>query len=205
MKSKVLVIKNLKKKIILMCLFIVLIFLVIQNMNSKNIAINHNSGQTVQTLSNVEKSVDDKSEQIPKSEMVIEINGDKAIGKLKIPKINFESYILSKTTEENLDKSITKLCGPKINSVGNLCIVGHNYNKKNMFGKLKKLSIGDSIYLTDIFGETLEYKVYEIKKVNPKETECLSQETFGRKEVTLITCTTGAIKRLVIKASIYKN
>lgn len=33
-----------------------------------------------------------------------------------------------------------------------------------------------------------------------KETECLSQNTNGEREITLITCTTGAIKRLIIKA-----
>ena len=109
--------------------------------------------------------------------------------------------LLSETNKETLDKSVTKLCGPNINEVGNFCILGHNYNKSNMFGNLKKLEINDVIILTNIYGQQVQYMVYDIYKVYPDEVECLSQETYGNRDVTLITCTTGAIKRLVIKTT----
>ena len=99
-----------------------------------------------------------------------------------------------------MKESVTKLCGPQINSVGNFCIIGHNYNESKMFKKLKNLEIGDKILLTDIYDQTIEYKVYDKYKVYPKETKCLSQETNGEREITLITCTTGGLKRLIIKA-----
>ena len=51
-----------------------------------------------------------------------------------------------------------------------------------------------------IFIMKLEYVVYDIYKIKPDEVECLSQETEGEREITLITCTTGALKRLVVKA-----
>lgn len=79
--------------------------------------------------------------------------------------------------------------------------MGHNYNKTTMFGNLKKLEINDTITLTNMYGQKVEYIVYDIYKVYPSEVECLSQETYGYKEVTLITCTTGAIKRLIVKAT----
>jgi len=129
-----------------------------------------------------------------------EFEGIEVVGKLEIPKINLTTYILAETNKENLNKSVTKLCGPKVNGVGNLCITGHNYHKERMFGDLNKLEIGDKIIITDIKGINIEYQVYDIYKVYPKDTECLNQETGGERQITLITCTTGAIKRLIVKA-----
>ncbi len=130
-----------------------------------------------------------------------DIDGFKIIGKLEIPKIDLNTYILEETNEDTLNKSVTKLCGPNINEIGNFCILGHNYNKTNMFGRLKKLKINDTISLINLYGQKIEYIVYDIFKVYPDEIECLNQETNGEREITLITCTTGAIKRLVIKAT----
>ena len=129
-----------------------------------------------------------------------EIKGYKVIGKLEIPKIELSTYILSETTEKALNVSVTKLTGPNINKEGNFCITGHNYNNSRMFGKLKKLELGDKIILTDTYDRSVNYTVSSIDKVDTKEIEVLSQETMGEREVTLITCTTGAIKRIVVKA-----
>ena len=129
-----------------------------------------------------------------------EIKGYKVIGKLEIPKIELSTYILSETNDKALNVSVTKLTGPNINKEGNFCITGHNYNNNRMFGKLKKLELGDKIILTDTYDRSVTYTVSSIDKVGTKEIEVLSQETMGEREVTLITCTTGAIKRIVVKA-----
>lgn len=128
-----------------------------------------------------------------------EIDGYEVIGRLEIPKIELNTFILSETTKTSLNKSVTKLCGPKVNGLGNLCITGHNYINDKMFSKLKKLENYDKILVTDIYDNTVEYVVYDTYKVKPDEVECLSQETEGEREVTLITCTTGALKRLIVK------
>lgn len=128
------------------------------------------------------------------------IDGYKVIGKLEIPKIELSTYILEETTKESMSKSVTKLTGPEINMEGNFCITGHNYNNGKMFGKLKKLEIGDKIILTDTYDRSVVYAVNSIYTVSPKEIEVLSQNTLGEREVTLITCTTGALKRIVVKA-----
>lgn len=156
-----------------------------------NIPKYSNTNRTVYTSSNIKENKIDFPE---------EVDGYKVIGKLEIPKIELTTYILSETSKDSLNKSVTKLCGPKINGIGNVCITGHNYNKKNMFSNLNKLENGDKIFITDTKGNKVEYLVYDKYKVYPKETECLSQETEGEREITLITCTTGAIKRLIIKA-----
>ena len=127
-----------------------------------------------------------------------EYRGYKTVGKITIPKLNIEKYILEETTEESLKAAVTKLCGPKANKEGNLCISGHNYSQT--FGRLKELEIGDKIIITDTYNRKLTYQVYKIYKVDPLDTSCLSQDTNGEREITLITCTLGAIKRTIIKA-----
>ena len=127
-----------------------------------------------------------------------EWKGYEVIGKIEIPKLNLEKYILSETSQQALKVAVTKTAGPRVNEIGNLCIAGHNYTQT--FGRLKELEKGDILILTDTYERKITYQVYETSKVLPTDTSCLSQETKGEKEVTLITCTLGAIKRQIIKA-----
>lgn len=122
------------------------------------------------------------------------------IGELQIPSINLDTYILNDSSNKALNISVTKLTGPKINEVGNFCITGHNYLKDNMFGRLKKVNIDDKIILIDTFGKQKEYRVYKKLEIEPSDVSVLNQDTKGKVEVTLITCTTGAMKRIVVKA-----
>lgn len=127
-----------------------------------------------------------------------EVNGFKVIGKITIPKIEVEKYILEKTTTESLLVGVTKICGPEINKIGNFCIAGHNYG--DTFGWISSLEIGDEIYITDTYDRSVKYQVYEIERVSPYDTSSLSQDTNSEKEITLITCTLGALKRVIVKA-----
>ena len=71
--------------------------------------------------------------------------------------------VLSDTSDELLKISLNKFwgCGP--NEVGNYCIVGHNYDGKDiMFGKLNRIKNGDIVELEDSSGRKLSYKVYNI-------------------------------------------
>ena len=119
---------------------------------------------------------------------------------LNIPSLEINYPILDKTTEELLKTSLTKFWGGKPNEVGNYVIVGHNYKNKKMFGKLSAIKEGDKIELTDLKGRTLTYEVYDKYIVQPEDTSCTSQQTNGKKEVTLITCTNYGTQRLVVKA-----
>lgn len=141
----------------------------------------------------VDIQTEKKSRLLPKKHKGFEI-----IGKIKIPKLNVEKYILSKTNAKSLKASVTKVCGPEINEIGNFCIAGHNYNK--IFGKIKTLKKNDKIILTDVYGYSTIYAIYDIYKTSPKDVSCLNQETNSEKEITLITCTAGASKRVIVKA-----
>lgn len=194
MKKKIVVIKN---SIVISILLIAIIFFIWslifkKNLKKQNLLINIEKVQ--EPIKN-----DIIKEVIPTKILPEEIEGFEVVGMLEIPKISLSTYILAETNDDSLKQSVTKLCGPNINEVGNFCILGHNYNKSNMFGNLKKLEINDKAILTNMYGQKVEYIVYDIYKVYPNEVECLNQETYGNREVTLITCATGAIKRLVLK------
>ena len=132
--------------------------------------------------------------------ILAEYKGYPAIAKLEIPTINLETYVLTEYSEEALQVSVTKFYGKNPNEPGNFCISGHNYVLKNMFHNLKELNINDEIYLTDVLYGKIKYTIYDILSVYPKQTEVLNQETGGKTELTLITCTRDSKKRIIIKA-----
>lgn len=138
--------------------------------------------------------------EIANNKIQSEYNGYTVIARLEIEKINLDTFVLKEHNEKTLAMSVTKFYGANPNEVGNFCIAGHNYITKNMFHNLKKVEVGDKLKLTDLIGRSINYKVYKKETVLPNETQCLSQKTNGRTEVTLITCTTDSSKRIVIKA-----
>ncbi len=122
---------------------------------------------------------------------------------LNIPSLEIKYPVISESTNELLKISLNKFWGGEPNAVGNYCIVGHNYDGKDIFfGKLHKLQNGDSVQLTDKTGKTLEYKVYDKFIVQPTDVACTSQLTNGRTEATLITCADGGRTRLIVKCRV---
>lgn len=119
---------------------------------------------------------------------------------INIPRLEINYPVISETSEELLKISINKYWGPTPNTVGNYCVVGHNYKSKKMFGRLSEIVNGDIVELKDMSGKTVKYSVYEKYVVDPTDTSCTSQLTNGRREVTLITCTNYGQQRLVVKA-----
>lgn len=119
---------------------------------------------------------------------------------LKIPSLNIEYPVLSDTSDELLKISLNKFNGPEPNDVGNYVIVGHNYKSGKMFGKLPNIKIDDTCVLTDLNGRSITYKVYSKYIVDPTDVSCASQLTNGKREMTLVTCTSNGKQRHVIKA-----
>ena len=138
--------------------------------------------------------------QYPKEEIIKEYKGYEVCARLQIPAIELETYVLKEYSIQALNVSVTKFWGANPNQIGNFCVAGHNFVRKNMFRNLKKLVVGDKIIVTDNSVGIVEYEVYDIFQVNPKEVDCLDQETNGKREITLITCTTDSKKRIIVKA-----
>lgn len=119
---------------------------------------------------------------------------------LSIPSLGIKYPVLSKTSEALLKVSLNKYWGPNPNQVGNMCIVGHNYNDSRFFGKLNQIKMGAEIIITEMDGTALSYYVYETDMIDPYDTACTSQKTNGRKEITLITCNIDGSQRFIAKA-----
>ena len=69
-----------------------------------------------------------------------------------------------------------------------------------MFGKTKKLQLGDKVELTDLKNQTIQYEIYDIFVTDPNDVTILQTKDKSIREVTLITCTNGNRNRLILKA-----
>ena len=123
-----------------------------------------------------------------------------AIATLNIPSLEIKYPILSTTSEALLKVSLNKYWGANPNEVGNMCILGHNYENTKFFSKLPNIKIGDIVQITDLEGKTLDYTVYETDIIDPYDNSCTSQLTDGHTEITLITCYNKGAQRFIAKA-----
>lgn len=123
----------------------------------------------------------------------------KVIGKIGISKIDLFSPIIYETTDELMKIGPTKLCGPALNEVGNVCIIGHNYRNDQFFSNLSNLEMDDEIIIINNRKEKLTYKVFDTYEIYEDDLNCLNQDTNGKIELTLITCTKNKKKRYVVK------
>lgn len=141
-----------------------------------------------------------QEKQYPKEEIVDTYKGYNVCAKLEIPTISLETNILSEYSTKALNVSVTKFWGVEPNHTGNFCVAGHNFKNKNMFSNLKKLKIGDKLFVSDKEIGKVEYEIFKIDTVLPENISCLDAVTENQKEVTLITCTSNSKKRIIIKA-----
>lgn len=103
------------------------------------------------------------------------------IGTIKIPEIDISYPIFSEYSDELLKISVCKFYGPEINTTGNLCIIGHNYNNGYFFSDLYKLNINDIIDIYDINSKVVSYYIYSIYQVNADDLNYLEQNTNRQK------------------------
>ena len=126
--------------------------------------------------------------------------GFDVLATIEIPKINIKYPILEKVTKKSLETSVALLYGPGLNKVGNNVIVGHNYRNGTMFSNVKKLSEGDLIYITDLSGKKIKYKVYKIYRTSGDDASYMTRNTYGKREISLSTCTDDSKARTIVWA-----
>lgn len=135
------------------------------------------------------------------------INGFKctAVAEITIPKLNINYPILKgetgskEETEALLKSSPIEFYGNGANKPGNFCVAGHNYRNEKFFSKILNLDVRDIIEI-EADNRKIEYAVYDKYEVIPEDDSCTNQNTNGKKEVTLITCTNDSKKRVIVKA-----
>ena len=130
----------------------------------------------------------------------VKYKGYNVIGTIQIPKTKVKYPIVDDISTDAMDRAIVMLYGPGLNQIGNTVIAGHNYRNGGFFGNNKKLELGDKIYITDAYGNKVEYTITNKYLTTDTDFEYASRNTQGKREISHSTCTSDASKRLVIWA-----
>lgn len=122
------------------------------------------------------------------------------LGQIEIPKTKVKYPVLEEISPKALNVAVSKLYGPGLNQIGNTVIIGHNNRNGLFFANNKKLSVGDKIYITDLNGNKITYVIYNKYETTDTDTNYMTRDTNGKREISLSTCTDDGKLRLVIWA-----
>lgn len=123
------------------------------------------------------------------------------VGKIEIPKTNINYPVFDEIGKKSLESGVAIAYGPGLNQVGNTVIYGHNFRNGKFFSNNKKLVNGDKIYITDLEGNKVEYRIYNVYITTPTDASYMIRQTDGRREISLQTCTDNNSGRIVIWAT----
>ena len=116
----------------------------------------------------------------------------KFIGKLNIPSIGIELPIQSVWSYQRLAYTPCRYAGNVYND--GFVIIAHRYSSH--FAGIDKLPMGAAVNVTDLDGNTFRYKVVAIETLEADQTAELLN---GEYALSLMTCTSGASKRVVVR------
>lgn len=123
-----------------------------------------------------------------------------AIAVLDIPAYSIRGQIVEGTDDETLKNYIGKFIGSaEPGQIGNFSLAAHNNIYTELFKNLHKVQIGDKIRIVTKTHE-YTYSVTSTETVDPTRTDVLKGGT--KREITLITCTQAATKRIVVKGEL---
>lgn len=146
-----------------------------------------------------EENVVEPTEEVVEPEKVY-MEEYEVMGKIEIPKTGVEYPVLERVTVRSIEIAVAIAYGPGLNEVGNTVIYGHNYRNGLFFSNNKKLTNGDKIYITDKYGETVTYEIYNIYQTTANDATYFTRDTEGRREISLQTCTDNGNGRIIIWA-----
>ena len=176
-------------------------------LNEFNYVINHGNtsrneftGSDPINFTAIDNGVSNSSSSGNSTSDVVTYNGFTVVGRMEIPRIDLDLPVLERATKTSLEQSIAVFVGPGLNKVGNTVIVGHNFRNGTFFSRNKELENGDEIYITDTSGTRIEYTIYNIYTTSSEDSDYITRDTAGKREISLSTCTNDSRYRLVIWA-----
>jgi LPXTG-site transpeptidase (sortase) family protein len=148
----------------------------------------------------IEKTKVDDLDNDKTSNMGFDYSGYTLLGKLSIPKINFNAVVIKENTYHAMDLGVVISYGVSLNEPGGTIISGHNYRGQSVFMyNIKNLNPGDKMYLTDSSGREVEYTVYEkLRNYSPDNTDLYKK--YDGYHLILVTCENDGNSRIVVKA-----
>ena len=121
----------------------------------------------------------------------MEVDGNGYIGYLSLPALGLELPVLADWGYPKLNIAPCRYTGSVRGE--DLVIMAHNY--RSHFGNLNRLSVADTVMLTDINGRTITYEVVGKDILEPTAVE---EMTSGDFDLTLFTCTYGGGSRVTV-------
>ena len=123
-----------------------------------------------------------------------------AIAVLDIPDYSIRGQIVEGTDDETLKNYIGKFAGSADpGQIGNFSLAAHNNIYTELFRNLHKVQVGDKVRVVTKTHEYI-YTVTSTQTVDPSRTDVLKGGT--KREITMITCTQAATKRIVVKGEL---
>ncbi len=122
----------------------------------------------------------------------LEVDGLQYVGYLSIPAMERQLPVLSDWDEELLKTAPCRYSGSTVTD--DLVIMAHNYREH--FGRLSRLTIGDTLTLTDMDGVVHGYEVVAVEVL---ESHAIDDMTAGAYDLTLFTCTFGGESRVTVR------
>lgn len=129
----------------------------------------------------------------PDMEMpVIESDGIKYIGELRIPELGLELPVISSLSSRFLRTAPCRYSGSAYNDT--MVVAAHNYISH--FGRLNQLSQNSEIVFEDVRGHEFVYRVAELEVLQPYDVKQMKETSH---DLTLFTCTIGGASRVTVR------
>ena len=178
----------------------------LQNNSNNQDNINNTIGSNIkENITDVEDSTinnnDNNSNNGSSSQSTTTYKGFTVVGTIQIPKIKLKYPILEKLSAKALKTSVVLMYTSQgLNNEGNSVIIGHNYRNGTMFSDVDKLTNGDVINITDTTGRKVKYEIYKIYRASGSESDYITRNTNGKREISLSTCTDDSKARTIVLA-----
>lgn len=131
--------------------------------------------------------------QYPDMEMPeVEIDGQKYIGTVTIPKLGLELPVISQWSYPRLKLAPCRYSGSVYQD--DMIILGHNYERH--FRRFTDVETGDEVLFTDMDGNVFRYVVTLKEQLRGNDTERMLE---GEWDLTLFTCARGGKKRITLR------
>lgn len=132
-------------------------------------------------------------------------NDNPILGIIEIKSINLCYTIFAYYSDEDLKVSPSRFYGPEPGGIGNICILGHNYNNNKFFSNINSLKKNDEIILYDNFQNYFSYSVENVYEVSNDDFSPIYDYDNKLKQLTLITCNNFNSNRIIVRAKILDN
>ena len=147
-------------------------------------------------------SIDKFKQEIKQAEVKQTYEPGEEIAIMRVNSVGLETVIVEGTDNKYLKYYACHFEGTAMpGENGNFSVAGHSsYLYNQVFNELHKVKINDKIEIENTKG-IFKYNITEIFDTEAENTFVLDQDT-SKKEITLVTCTDGGKKRLIIKGEI---